>query len=85
MLRSAKTSQGTHDDATLFVCIRFLATWFLGGAILSVIFGLWIGSSLGLLIALGYVKAVHWNAVLSALSPRSSGRPRQRDSAAIER
>jgi hypothetical protein len=54
------------------VCIRFLATWLLAGTILGVVQGPWIGGSLGLIIAIGWVRAVHWNVVIAALHPRSS-------------
>ena len=84
MLRPEKTSQSTHYDAPLLTCVRFLATWLLGGTILGVLFGPWAGMSLGLLIAIGYVKAVHWNAVLAALAPRSRPPLRRRDSAVRE-
>ncbi len=80
MLRPEKTSEPTHDDSRLLTCVRFLATWLLGGTILGVLFGLWAGASLGLLIAIAYVKAVHWNAVLAALAPRARPPLRRRDS-----
>ena len=84
MLQPETTTESTHHDALLFVCVRFLATWLLGGTILGVLFGPWAGMSVGLLIAMGYVKAVHWNAVLAALAPRSSHPLRRRDSAVRE-
>jgi hypothetical protein len=83
-MRPEKTSESRHDDAPLLTCVRFLATWLLGGTILGVLFGPWTGMSLGLLIAIGYVKAVHWSAVLAVLAPRSRPRPRRRDAALRE-
>ena len=84
MLQQEKTPESTRDDARLFVCVRFLATWLLGGTILGVLFGAWTGIPVGLLIAIGYVRAVHWNAVLAALEPRSGHPLRRRDSAVRE-
>jgi hypothetical protein len=84
MLQPETSSQSTHGDAPLFVCVRFLATWLLGGTILGVLFGPWAGMSIGLLIAIGYVKAVHWNAVLRSLGTSLGPPLRRRDSAVRE-
>jgi hypothetical protein len=83
-MRPEKTSESIHDDARLLTCVRFLATWLLGGTILGVLFGPWVGMSLGLLIAIAYVKAVHWSAVLALLAPRSRPPLRRRDAAVRE-
>lgn len=83
MLQSDQPPESTYDDARLLVCVRFLASWLLGGTILSVQFGLWTGMSVGL-IAIGYVKAVHWKLVLAALAPRSRRRLGRRDSSVPE-
>jgi hypothetical protein len=81
MPQAEKIREPVNHDAPLFVCVRFLATWLLGGTILGVLFGVWPGMTLGLLIAVGYVKAVHWNAVLAALAPRSTYPLRRHDPA----
>jgi hypothetical protein len=80
MRQADKTPESRHQDARLWVCVRFLATWVLGGTILGVLFGPWIGIPLGLLIAIGYVRAVHWNVVLAALAPPSRDQHKRRDS-----
>jgi hypothetical protein len=80
MLQPGKPSKSTPRGAPLFVCARFLATWLFGGTILSVVLGSWIGISLGLIIAIGYIRAVHWSEVLAALQPRSSRRIERRAS-----
>ena len=72
------------DDAPLFKCVRFLATWLLGGTMLSVLFGPWAGMSVGLLIAIGYVKAVHWSTVLAALTSHPDHSLRRNNSAVRE-
>ena len=84
MLQPKTTSESTRNDARLLTCVRILATWLLGGTILGVLFGPWAGMSLGLLIAIGYVKAVHWSAVLAAMAARSRPQLRRRDSAVRE-
>lgn len=71
-------------DAPLFMCVRFLATWLLGGTILGVLFGPWAGMLIGLLIAIGYVRAVHWSTVLAALTPRADHRLVRHDPAVRE-
>jgi hypothetical protein len=80
MRQADKILEPRYQDARLWVCVRFLATWLLGGTILGVLFGPWIGIPVGLLIAIGYVKAVHWNVVIAALAPRSRDQHKQRDS-----
>ena len=80
MLQTDQRPESKYKDAPLWVCVRFLATWLLSGTILGVLFGLWVGISVGLLLAIGYVKAVHWNVVLAALAPRSRDRPARRNS-----
>jgi hypothetical protein len=54
--------------------VRFVATWLLGGVILSVVFGPAIGIPVALGIALGYVDAIHWKLVIRRLT--SNWRPR---------
>jgi hypothetical protein len=71
MLQAGKTSEFSYEDARLWVCVRFCATWLLGGTLLAVSLGPSTGIPLGLLIAIGYVRAVHWNVVLEVLAPRS--------------
>ena len=80
MLQADQTPESRYQDAPLWVCVRFVATWLLGGTILGVLFGPWTGISVGLLIAIGYVRAVHWSAVLSALAPSSRDRNKRGDS-----
>jgi hypothetical protein len=80
MWQADKSPEPTYEDAPLWVCVRFLATWLLGATILSVMFGPWTGIPVGLLIAIGYVKAVHWNVVLAALAPHSRDYRKRRDS-----
>jgi hypothetical protein len=80
MLQADKTPESRYEDAPLWVCVRFLATWLLGGTLLGVLFGPWTGIAVGLLIAIGYVKAVHWTVVLAVLAPRSRDRHKRRDS-----
>ena len=79
MLPTDETSESGHD-APLWVCVRFLATWLFSGTILGVVFGPWTGIPVGLLIAICYVKAVHWNVVLAALVPRARDSHKHRDS-----
>ena len=83
MLQADQSPESRYQDAPLWVCVRFLATWLLGGTILSVLFGPWIGIPVGLLIAICYVKAVHWNVVLAALPPRPRDRHKRRDSSVL--
>jgi hypothetical protein len=71
MLQADETSEFSYEDARLWVCVRFFATWLLGGTLLAVSLGPSTGISVGLLIAIGYVRAVHWNVVLEAFAPRS--------------
>jgi hypothetical protein len=78
MLQSGKIFKFTQHDSLLLVCIRFLATWLLAGTILGVVQGPWIGGSLGLIIAICWVRAVHWNVVIAALQPGSSQRSSRR-------
>ena len=80
MLQADQTSESRYQDAPLWVCVRFLAAWLLGATILGVLFGPWMGISVGLLIAILYVRAVHWNAVLAALAPGRRDRNGRRDS-----
>jgi hypothetical protein len=80
MLQADQTRESRYRDTPRWVCVRFLATWLLGGTILGVLFGPWAGISVGLLIAIVYVRAVHWNAVLAALAPRSRDRNKRRHS-----
>jgi hypothetical protein len=80
MLQADQTGESTYRDPRLWVCVRFLATWLLGGTILGVLFGPWTGICVGLLIAIVYVRAVHWNAVLAGLAPRPRPRNKRRDS-----
>jgi hypothetical protein len=84
MRQSEKTSESTRQDAPLLVCVRFLATWLFGGTILGVVLGPWIGILFGLIIAIGWVRAVHWNVVLAALQPRSSRRVKRQGSTVSE-
>jgi hypothetical protein len=83
MLQADPTSKSRYQDPPLWVCVRFLATWLLGGTILGVLFGPWIGISVGLLLATGYVTAVHWNGVFAALVPRPRDRHKGRDSSVL--
>ena len=50
MLQADQTPESRYQDAPLWVCVRFVATWLLGGTILGVLFGLWTGISVGLLM-----------------------------------
>jgi hypothetical protein len=43
--------------------LRFLATWLLAGVLLSVVLGPAVGIPVGLIIALGYIDAIHWKLV----------------------
>jgi hypothetical protein len=83
MPQRRERSAVTLHDAPLLVAVRLLATWLFAGTILGVVLGFWIGIALGLIIAVVYVRAVHSNAVLAALQPRSVRRTARRASSIL--